>query len=290
MAKKKILCIDDTPDAPEIGGKRLSEVLGDIYKQSPYQLIFETNGEKGIETARDDGDIELALLDVEFKRQKKQGDVIANDLLSVRPHMKVIVLTRKDDRGKKISFGWKSNVIQYVLKKNLESPNNQDRLRNLSTAAIEDYYNDTWEIEYKKESKGNMLYLRNTGRLSNNAINIFPINIPYEYEKAITKCMQAPKEPIDISDVVGFRRQNKIINIVNSKVLEVTDWNTWGILTKEDCGPAQIRLLIGKILTSSITKDDMPELASYVTKSEFNEFRDEINSKLDELKKFLESK
>jgi len=80
MARKKILCIDDTPDAPEIGGKRLSEVLENIYKPSPYQLIFEANGEEGIEAARDDGNIELVLLDVEFKRQKKQGDVIANDL------------------------------------------------------------------------------------------------------------------------------------------------------------------------------------------------------------------
>ncbi|MCR4342889.1 MAG: response regulator [Patescibacteria group bacterium] len=289
MAKKKILCIDDTPEAPEICGKKLKEILESVYKLSPYKIIFETNGEKGIEEARNDGNIELVLLDVEFKRQKKQGDIIAKELLSVRPDLKIIVLTREDDRGKKISFGWKSNVILYVLKKELDSPSNQNRLRNLSTAVIEDYYNDTWELEYRKEAKGSIIYLRNPKRLIDNKINSYTVNVPYDYEKVIIKCMQASKEPVDISDVVGAGK-HKIINNVNSRILDTTGWNTWGILTKEGCGQAQVRLLIGNVLLPKPTKDEVSKSTSYVTQAEFECFRNEMSTKLDELKRFLDSK
>jgi CheY-like chemotaxis protein len=75
----KILCIDDEPDAPKIANKTLKQILHDIYDTSSYEVIFATNGDKGIEIAGSDKDIKLVLLDVEFKKQKKQGDMIAED-------------------------------------------------------------------------------------------------------------------------------------------------------------------------------------------------------------------
>lgn len=68
----KILCIDDEPDAPKIANKTLKQILHDIYNTSPYEVIFETNGDKGIEIAGSDKETKLVLLDVEFKKQKKQ--------------------------------------------------------------------------------------------------------------------------------------------------------------------------------------------------------------------------
>ncbi|MBW2740904.1 MAG: hypothetical protein JRE64_19125 [Deltaproteobacteria bacterium] len=79
----KILCIDDEPDAPKIANRTLRQILHDIYNTSPYDVIFETNGDKGIEIAGSDKENRLVLLDVEFKKQKKQGDLIAKELLKV---------------------------------------------------------------------------------------------------------------------------------------------------------------------------------------------------------------
>lgn len=287
MAKKKILCIDDTPEAPEIDGKTLKDTLKNIYDSSHYQVIFETDGERGIETVKNDHDIKLILLDVEFKRQKKQGDRIADELLNVNTGIKIIVLTRKDIRGKKISFGSKDNVVHYVLKKELSNQRIQKCLKNLTIAVIEDYYNKTWQLEYREGSGGDVLCLRNTNRLEDYPINTFTINISDEYLPAIRECIQNPNEPVDISCRVAGKKQNRILNLVNSQVRNITDWNIWGILTREGCARAHIRLLIGTVILARPTfEGDIP----YVTRREFNNFRDEINSKLDELKNRLESK
>lgn len=283
MAKKKILCIDDTPEAPEIDGKTLKDTLKNIYDSSHYQVIFETDGERGIETVKNDHDIKLILLDVEFKRQKKQGDRIADELLNVNTGIKIIVLTRKDVRGKKISFGSKDNVVHYVLKKELSNQRIQKCLKNLTIAVIEDYYNKTWQLEYREGSRGDVLCLR----LEDYPINTFTINISDEYLPAIRECIQNPNEPVDISCRVAGKKQNRILNLVNSQVRNITDWNIWGILTREGCARAHIRLLIGTVILARPTfEGDIP----YVTRREFNNFRDEINSKLDELKNRLESK
>jgi hypothetical protein len=48
--------------------------------------------------------------------------------------------------------------------------------------------------------------------------------------------------------------------------------------------------LIGKVLSSTAAKEETSTETSYVTKSEFEGFRNDINSKLDALKKLLKSK
>ncbi len=288
MSKKgKILCIDDTPDAPEINGQTLKEILSKIYASSPYRIIFETDGEKGIEAVRADNDIKLVLLDVEFKRQKKQGDTLADNLSELNPHVKVIVLTRKDERGNKISFGRKDNVVHYVLKKELDSPYIQECLKNLSFAVIEDYYNRTWELEYREGNKGDVIYLNNPIRLKNYPISSFSINISDEYLEAIRECIQSPNEPINISGIVPEDRQSKIVHDINKEVCEKTNWHTWGLLTREGCGMAHIRLLIDNVtLKPPISRGDIP----YITKKEFEKFKNEVNLKFEEIKKRLETK
>ncbi|MEK7846335.1 MAG: response regulator, partial [Nitrospinota bacterium] len=101
MAKTKILCIDDTPDQiiDTSVNTTLKQILEGIYKLTPYEVVFETLGEEGIDAAKKDNNIKLVLLDIEFTRQKKQGDEIAKDLIKNRPELKVIVLSRDSRTG-----------------------------------------------------------------------------------------------------------------------------------------------------------------------------------------------
>lgn len=270
----KILCIDDTPDSKEIDSKTLRGVLSNIYHSTPYEIEFEINGEKGIEAVKRDNDIKLVLLDVEFPRQKKQGDDLVKDLLQVRPELKVIVLTRKTETGDKISFGHKKNVVHYVIKKEISSPDIQEKLRNLSCAIIEDYGNEDWNLEYD----GYETITLSKGKES------FGINIPITAKGAIEDCIKFPNKPVSLSDPSIL---NKAHNMINRNVLEGTNWKTWGILTKEGCAKGQLKLVIGSVVplpTSRTPKDP------YVTRSQFYEFKKDIEKRLDSIEQALNLK
>lgn len=268
----KILCIDDEPDAPKIANKTLKQILHDIYDTSSYEVIFATNGDKGIEIAGSDKDIKLVLLDVEFKKQKKQGDIIAKELLKVRPELKVIVLTRFTETGKKISFGHKRNVVHYVIKEETASLDIQNKVKNLSRAVIEDYENKGWQLEYVGPE---------TITLSNGKES-YGINIPITAQGAIADCIKSPNRPVSLSESFNLHR---IHNMINNNAREGTEWKTWGILTKEGCAKGQLKLMIGSVVPASSSPE--PPLRKFVTREEFERLKQDLlqlKKELQELK------
>jgi CheY-like chemotaxis protein len=282
MSKIKILCLDDTPDAPEINSRTLREILQSIYADSPYKIVFETNGEKGIKVVKNDKDVKLVLLDIEFTKQKKQGDTLVKDLLKVRPELKVIVLTRLipsgKNKGKKTSFKWKPNVVHYVVKKELTFPDIQKKLKNLSSAIIDDYTNRNWEIRYDDISVINLT--------NKQTQKTYGINIPSTSEPALLECMKSPNKPVSLPITYG-KNLNRVHNNINENVREKTDWNTWGILTREDCTKGQLKLVIdsvGAFSTSPTVKDP------YVTQSYFEKFKRDVEERLKKIESTLNLK
>ena len=269
-----ILCIDDEPDAPKIANKTLRQILHDIYDSSTYDVIFETDGDKGIEIAKSDKETKLVLLDVEFKKQKKQGDKIAKELLKVRPGLKVIVLTRKTETGKKISFGHKRNVVHYIVKNDISSLDVQTKVKNLSRAIIEDYENKGWQLIYE----GPETIILDNGKES------YGINIPITAQEALGNCIQSPNSPVSLSDSFNL---NKAHNMINNNVREGTGWKTWGILTREGCAKGQLKLMIGSVISSQAHQTPKDP---YVTQSQFEvfmkdfeRFKKEVSTKLEDI-------
>ncbi|MEK6689966.1 MAG: response regulator [Nitrospirota bacterium] len=277
MAKTKILCIDDTPDQiiDTSVNTTLKQILEGIYKLTPYEVVFETLGEEGIDAAKKDNNIKLVLLDIEFTRQKKQGDEIAKDLIKNRPELKVIVLTRVTKTGTKISLGHKRNVIHYVVKKELSSTDTQGKLKNLSRAVIEDCENKGWHLEYD----GMETITLSMGEKS------FGINIPITAKQAIQDCISSPNRPVSVA--LASDQLNKAHNMINNNAREGTDWNTWGILTKESCAKGQLKLVIGSVVPLS---DPRIPKNPYVTKSQFEKFKKDIEERLDLIEKALNFK
>jgi len=266
----KILCIDDTPDEILTAGASLRDVITKIFADTPYEILFKDTGREGIKTAEEDNDIKLVLLDVEFNR-KIEGPEIADMLRQKAPHVKIIVLTRVDDKGKKISFGWKPNVVHYVLKKELANKQILQRLNNLSQAIIEDFENKRWEIEYPAAG---------TVNLTNNEIHkTYGIDIPSSMDNLMKLAVAAPNKPLlnpggSTQQIKSEASLNKVLNTINSKVLEGTEWNTWGILSRENCAKGQLRLLIGPTSPRNYASE------IFVLRSDLEEFKREILSRI----------
>jgi CheY-like chemotaxis protein len=267
----KVLCIDDEPDVPRIANKTLRQILSAVYDTSPYDVIFETNGDKGIKIADRNNDIKLILLDIEFKKQKKQGDMIAKELEKIRPDLKVIVLTRFAETGRKISFGHKQNVVRYVVKEEISSVYIQKKLKNLSQAVIEDYENRGWQLEYDGHETITLFRDKES----------YGINIPITAKGAIIDCIQSPNRPVALSDPFNL---NKAHNMINKNVTEVTDWKTWGIVTREDCAKGQLKLVVGSVVSSPAHQAPKDP---YVTQSQFEMSLKEMNARIDKLEQKL---
>lgn len=277
MSKTKILCIDDTPDQKIEGSNQsLRQIVEDIYKTSSYKVIFETDGEKGIGLTTDNN-IKLVLLDIEFTRQEKQGDKIAKALIKGRPELKVIVLSRDSRTGTKISLGHKRNVVHYVVKKELSSTDTQRKLKNLSQAVIKDYENKGWHLEYD----GMETITLSMGEKS------FGINIPITAKQAIHDCISSPNKPVSI--ILASDQLNKAHNMINNNVREGTDWNTWGILTKEGCAKGQLKLVIGSISIVPLKTSRTPK-DPYILQSQFEKFKKDIEERLALIEKALNFK
>lgn len=273
----KILCIDDKPEERLESGQSLQQILNKIYKDT-YEVIFKKTGKEGVDAASLDKDIRLVLLDIDFKG-KAEGPEIADKLQAKAPHTKIIVLTRVDDKGKKISFGWKPNVVHYVLKKELSNAHVLQKLRNLSKAVIEDYENKNWEIEYSGPCAIN---------LTNKTIEeTFGINIPSMAERPLLACMHSPNKPVSWSVDLSTAELNKVHNAVNTNVLEETEWRMWGILSRDKCAKGQLKLIIGSVkplLSQS-------EIANpYVLQSHFEKFKRNVEERLKKIESTLNLK
>lgn len=284
----KILCIDDAPnqyideeskdgssikDAPS-----LMEVINNIFRDSPYQIIFKETGDEGVKAAAKDAEIKLVLLDVLFPNQEMEGPEIAEELQKKAPHVKIVVLTSVDEKGKKISFGHKPNVVHYIIKKELLNAQVFQKLRNLSKAIIEDYDNKNWEIEYLGKKLG-VINLHN--KITQET---FGINIPEKVEKHLLKCMNYPNKPVLLLEISDL---SKVHEKVNTNVLEGTQWKTWGILSKDGCGKGQLKLVVGSVVPA--TNMSGPE-DFYVLQSQFSKFKKDIEERLVSVEKALKLK
>jgi len=276
-----ILCIDDNPKEllPNANGKSLKDVLNAIYKNK-YKIIFRMNGKDGIKRASSKNkDIKLILLDIDFKG-KYDGPEIANKLFEQAPWAKVIVLTRIDDRGEKIRFGFKENVVHYVVKRKL--PDIQSKLKNLSQAIIKDYGNQNWEIEYDETARA--IHLTRNSKT-------YSVDIPPSMQKVIELVTRKPNEcvtnPGGSTPGAGVQASlNKVINSINNKVLEKTNWNMWGILTQEGCARGQLKLVIGSVKKNVSSQTNIPNL--YVTQSQFDKFKKDVLGEIDSIKRELQ--
>jgi len=267
---KKVLCIDDTPDEILASGMSLRNVITSVFSDTPYKILFKETGKEGIKEAGENIDVKLVLLDIEFNK-KVEGPEIADKLRQEAPHVKIIVLTRVDDKGKKISFGWKPNVVHYVLKKELTSKQILQRLINLSKSIIEDFENKRWEIEYPATGTLNLT--------NNETGKTYGIDIPSSMDNFIKIAVAAPNRPIlnpggSLQQTTSEASLNKVLNTINAKVLEGTEWNTWGILSRENCAKGQLKLIIGPSCPRPISND------AFVPQSEFEEFKKETSSRL----------
>ena len=270
---KKILCIDDTPDEILNSGDSLKSAISTIFKNSGYKVIYELTGDDGIKRTSSDIDIRLVLLDVEFY-EKVDGPRIADELFQKAPHTKVVVLSRLDDRGKKISFGHKPNVVNYVLKNDICIPSFQARLLNLSRAIIDDFSNKNWGIE---------LIDLDTINLTNKSSGItYGIDIPGSMSEIIKLATSNPNIPIlnPGGSTPGSEKQaslGKVLDTINSKIREETDWNTWGILSREKCAKGQLKLIIGSV-ENRMTNVNTDELSSLLY--EFTKFKKNVEERL----------
>jgi CheY-like chemotaxis protein len=275
----KILCIDDTPEEILLSGLSLKDTIEHIFKDSNYQMLFAKTGNEGIQRANTDDEIKLVLLDIDFNK-KILGPQIADELNKTAPYLKIIVLTRLDDKGKKISFGWKQNVVHYVLKKEISVVNIQIKLRNLCHAIIDDFTNKNWDIKYINTS--DVIVITNTKTKES-----YGIDIPLTAKPALIKCMKYPNTPVDIPTKEFGKNLNKVHNIVNENVLKGTDWKTWGILSRQRCAKGQLRLVVGKVTgISSETNDE----DAYISKSQFEQFKKAVESRLDIIEQALKLK
>lgn len=266
----KVLCIDDEPESIVEGSKEsLEQILRRTYKNK-LEIIFEPRGEKGTSIAEKDRYIQLVLLDIEFKRQPKQGNEIIKDLFKVRPDLKIIVLTREENktptekRQLRIYFGKNKNKVHYVVKSQLAAAETQRRLLNLSIAITGDFENKNWHMEYG--GSGVIQLMHNNGQS-------YGVNIPSMSERAVLECMANPNKPVNISSSITDEDLNRVHHKVNENVREKTEWNTWGILTKEGCAKGQLKLAIGHVKPVSRNESSKDP---YVTQSQFEKLKREF--------------
>ncbi len=277
MGSKKVLCIDDTPEEILSSGMTLKQALEKTFRVTGYRVLFKKTPEEGVQTALEDRSVSLVFLDIIFEG-RAEGSRIADEIYRDRPDLKVLVLTRVDERGKKISFGWKPNVVHYVVKNELSSEGFLEKLRSLSVAIIEDYTNRRWELSYNNSA----LTLRHT--LTGFTCGV---DIPPSMTEAIRRAIANPDAIIDNpgSSTQGgtlYASLNKLINTINSKVLEATNWQTWGILTREGCAKGQFKLLVGSARGEEETV--------VLTREEYNSLLRKIETLERELARLKENK
>lgn len=277
--KPIILCIDDRPDGKITLNQSLREILQNIFS-SRYKLDFATTWNEARDILSEDPEkpVSLVLLDIEFENQEVQGSEIADLIKKINQELRIIVLTRKDNQGNKVRFKRKQNVIKYFVKQQLSDENNRLNLFNLAKAIIYDYKNEGWKLSWNPNEK--------TMTLSAGCIPI-PVCIDVsntEYQEVIQKCLKSPNTPVG---PFGDQVLKDVNYDINKWVREKTEWRTWGILTKEGCAKGQLKLLIGSIVQPSAF---MAPKESFVSHSEFEKFKKDIEERLGAIEKALNPK
>ncbi len=276
---KKILCIDDIPEC-EIGNTTLKKCLATMFK-GKFEVIFEKRPEKAYEIIRKDADIKLIFLDVDFAGDPL-GPEIADNIKSIDPELRVIVLTTIDSHGAKVRFGKKPNVAKYVTKQELEKDIIKTRVTNLANGLIEDPDNKNWIMEFDDA--------RETITMETPANGFKKIfNLPSKSKRKaiflLYACTERPNVCLQSIDMRGFvdnpndnyaKYINEVVYEVNKTVREATEWRTWGVLDSLSCGKSAVKLVIGKIRDQTNDSDDV---------SSNSKGFDELKVEIEDLKK-----
>lgn len=289
MSKGTILCIDDMPNLiVESSKQSLQESVRDIFSEFPYDVIFQTTGEKGLcYVEKNKGAVKLVLLDINFEGtgQKMQGSEIADKLMLINPYLKIIILTSIEDTGKKRSFGWKANVAGYIVKKDIADAGNIQLLRNLSKSLIEDPDNKRWILHLDTDNKKVTLQ---------SDAERYSFSIPRSPRKwlLLEACANNPNECVGSFDIEGFidleaqypEYVNKEVSGINEIVIKKTGWRLWGILSTDCDTKSSAKLVIGDVKIDESETPSYKRLEKpYVTRAYFEDYRKQIEERLKNL-------
>jgi len=250
--KKKILCIDDIPQEM-IGEITLEQTMSTMFK-GKYDVLFETNPKNAYELVKDDSSVRLVFLDIDFNGVPL-GPEIADVLRTIRPDLKIVVLTSINRHGEKIRFGKKINVGKYVTKKELCEDMIKMRVINLAESLIEDPHNLNWTIIIDDENE--TITLENIKKKFRKTFNM-PSKGRQKAKALLYSCAAKPNICVKSIEMEGFidvacnstdRYVNEVVYETNAAVREATDWRTWGILDSLSCGTNEVKLVVGGINT-----------------------------------------
>jgi hypothetical protein len=100
-------------------------------------------------------------------------------------------------------------------------------------------------------------------------------------DNAMKVAMATPNVPVNNpvgSDTTYRDALNRLFETVNGNVLEGTDWNTWGILSRDKCTKGQFKLVIG-----SVAGHPAPAAGPYANQADFDEFKKDMERRLAQL-------
>ena len=253
--KKKILCVDDQPGGSVYENVRLVAALGEIFKDSPYELIYAPTWAEYVKVFAQDKnrDIALVLLDYNLgdKFQSKDnmmnGPEIADDLYKRRPDIRFIGLTSLTDRGVKIEFGNKNNKGGFLTKAELETEG--VFLANLSHAIISDYANKNISAVWNPHHS--LLTLTLAGEQP------IDILIPPGHKRGGLSVSQMLSVALWRPNRLAgpFPNPAEAVHTINALVREKTQGKAWGLLTTEGAPVGCFKVLIGG---AQIDDDGLP--------------------------------
>ena len=287
--RKKILCIDDIPQE-RIGDLSLEDTLRTMF-MGKYDLIFETNPKQAYELVKKDQTIGLVFLDIDFNGVPL-GPEIADVLRSIRPDLKVIVLTSINRHGEKIRFGKKINVGKYVTKKELREDLIKIRVANLAEAFIEDPFNVNWTIGIDDENE--TITLENTKKAFKKTFNM-PSKARQKAIALLYSCAAKPNVCIKSIEMDGFidiannstdRYVNEVVYETNATVREATEWMTWGILDSLSCGTNEVKLVVGGV-SSAVQSEAVASCNNDKAYRELKKKTDELEHRLKKIEALL---
>jgi hypothetical protein len=245
---KKILLIDDFPDEGfetgngKTGWEELQEIITFLFGDK-YEVLIEEDPKEGERLVEEDKEIEVVLLDIDFNGNPR-GQAVAKNLDTINPEVRVVVLTKLDARGNKITFGQLKNVWYYFLKKKLSESAARTELKGIVTALLEDPYNTKWSMTFD----GDFVTLNHAS--VNEAIKI-SISNDYEAE-TLQYSLNRPNECFDYKDMgideaeyEKVYKLSKIVSSLNTKFIKKTKFNTWGFFDSKRCPDNCLKLVIG---------------------------------------------
>lgn len=242
---KKILLIDDFPDQGfetgngQTGWEELQEVIFGLFGND-YEVLIEEDPREGERLVEEDKEIEIVLLDIDFDGNPI-GQAIAKNIGTINPDVRVVVLTKLDGRGNRITFGQLKNVWYYFLKKDLSESTGRVELKGIVTALLDDPYNSKWSMTFDGEtatlnhpdlSKEITIAVGNTNQAA-----------------TLAHCLKSPNECHNYGDIEGITpayQLPRVVSELNARFIKRTDYKIWGFLDSKRCVNNSVKLVIGE--------------------------------------------